>query len=814
MTNKKKNKTHGQKSSSNVISINIPTEEYQLAFKLYRKHPSIPSILNLLSTALAIGAQMQEIENELSKLANIGLDQFYGHRGSPYFQEIDESDFEALSSFRPLEENTSAVCELLWAFLENIQGEEIWGIKHFLVGIADYKYLSAKSPAKNNKTPQIKNDEESSRRYAKVISAAHDAISASIEKDKAAKESSAESRNLGFAMVPFASWASDIFKRRQDLKNAISDLSEYLDSYYTSETQPTIDVLGNANESIKLSAENNRSIAKIFSLLIFLPLFKNAVYKGDKFIIEDFWGERLDHLSSRDAFDRDEDKAEYIIGISNLLMINAKLDVASVLYGLATDAELAREYLYDVDAECVDQACLALIPGSGFAQLINAINQYEGEGPEEYALTEALRVTAYGVKNSNNSDAASELFDTSFRGISPNLQQHIREKLEFSIEKWLIPIFHTHSIAYLYPDFWSDEIIVDKISEAFFQSDVKNNLACRFNRNELADITSHGDHLPFYIHPAIFSRKFSNTVDFVDFSDRDWTRFSLSLESAGQTRYASAVLALYLTICGVKRFYNIDRMVEIDVPEIIKHCKQLCENDSFSLVRQAISDLFEMYEGAPPLLKGSLQDYLPAPKAALASLKVKEVDRFSQYKKDLLETEIHLGRLSMQTQDFLVKGYTLARDGELAVYNLSSDAVRNYLLAVEGELRSRCAHLDTGLAEELKYLGIDIDLKAADGLQGRRGVFRGLGSICRMLDQYGRLSAGAKTKLKDFAGLAAHAEIAKFQSSMRDLIQIRNSVQHADSSSYSAGNITGYLSRVEDLLLNDGGIVRILCESR
>jgi hypothetical protein len=221
-----------------------------------------------------------------------------------------------------------------------------------------------------------------------------------------------------------------------------------------------------------------------------------------------------------------------------------------------------------------------------------------------------------------------------------------------------------------------------------------------------------------------------------------------------------------------------------------------------------------MYESVPPLLKGSLQDYLPAPKAALASLKVKEVDRFSQYKKDLLETEILLGRLSMQTQDFLVKGYTLARDRELAVYNLSSDAVRNYLLAVEGELRSRCTHLDTRLVEELKYLGIDIDLKAVDGLQGRRGVFRGLGSICRVLDQYGKLSAGAKMKLKGFAGLAGHAEITKFQSSMRDLIQIRNSVQHADSSSHPAGNISGYLSRVEDLLFNGGGIVRILCESR
>jgi len=514
------------------------------------------------------------------------------------------------------------------------------------------------------------------------------------------------------------------------------------------------------------------------------------------------------------VFERDEDKAEYIIGISNLLMINAKLGVASVLNGLTTDAELTRKYLNDVNAECVGQACLALIPGSGFAQLINAINQYEGDGPEDYALTEALRVTGYGVKSSLNSDVASELFDASFRGISPNLEQYIRQKFEISIEKWLIPIFHTHSLAYLYPDFWSDEIIVDKISEALYQSDIKNNSACRFNRNELAEVTSHGNYLPLYIHPAIFSRKFSNTVDFVEFSDRDWTRFSLSLESAGQTRYASAVLALYLTICGVKRFYNVDRMVEIDIPEIIEHCKKLRNNDSFSLVRQAISDLFEMYESVPPLLKGSLQDYLPAPKAALASLKVKEVDRFSQYKKDLLETEILLGRLSMQTQDFLVKGYTLARDRELAVYNLSSDAVRNYLLAVEGELRSRCTHLDTGLVEELKYLGIDIDLKAVDGLQGRRGVFRGLGSICRVLDQYGKLSAGAKTKLKGFAGLAGHAEITKFQSSMRDLIQIRNSVQHADSSSHSAGNISGHLSRVEDLLLNDGGIVRILCESR
>jgi len=169
---------------------------------------------------------------------------------------------------------------------------------------------------------------------------------------------------------------------------------------------------------------------------------------------------------------------------------------------------------------------------------------------------------------------------------------------------------------------------------------------------------------------------------------------------------------------------------------------------------------------------------------------------------------------ALEAQDLLIKGYTLARARELAAFNLSSDAVRNYLLGIEGELKSRAGNLDHGLVEELQYLGVDIDWKPGDGRSGRRAVFKGIGGICILVERYSKLSPVAKAKLKGFAGIASHNDVSKFLASMKNLTRIRNSVQHADNHSSAGTGVAVDLDTVEQLLFGDGGVVRNLCESR
>ena len=167
-------------------------------------------------------------------------------------------------------------------------------------------------------------------------------------------------------------------------------------------------------------------------------------------------------------------------------------------------------------------------------------------------------------------------------------------------------------------------------------------------------------------------------------------------------------------------------------------------------------------------------------------------------------------RLSSEAKDNLLKGYTLARTKELAVFNLSSDAVRNYVLAVEGELRSRAPDIDISLAEELKFCGVDVDSRPRTVGLGYRGVFRGLVSIRNMVARYSTLSTNAQEKLSGFRALATHHEVSLFLSSMRDFARIRNIVQHADGSGLDPGDNLG---RIEELMFSKGGLLRILCET-
>jgi len=69
--------------------------------------------------------------------------------------------------------------------------------------------------------------------------------------------------------------------------------------------------------------------------------------QGSTFSLDDFQGERIEYLSSREAFEDAESQPEYIVAISNLLMMTAKLRIPSVASGVATNYEVNRQFLYD-----------------------------------------------------------------------------------------------------------------------------------------------------------------------------------------------------------------------------------------------------------------------------------------------------------------------------------------------------------------------------------------------------------------------------------------------------------------------------------
>ena len=504
-----------------------------------------------------------------------------------------------------------------------------------------------------------------------------------------------------------------------------------------------------------------------------------------------------------------DDKSEYLVAISNLLMVCAKLDVQSVTNGLASDDELERGYLSDVSADYRDVACLAPLPRAGFAQMLFAISHSlggHGTFGDLHAIHDALRVTDYGVGGSTHPVYLDKMFSHAFQGMDSELAEAVRNRIEESVKRWVVPFQFTPHLAFLYPDFWSDDVIVEKISQSLVEADKKNTSGCRFLLEELSDSTWPGDYLPEDLHPAIFARKFSNTTEYLDFDNQDWLEFSHSLYLAGQTRYASTVLALYLTICSIRKFYNLEASISIDIPAISKLLRQLSEHDSFSMVRQAIADLFGMYENVPAIYRGSLQEFLPSPKATLTLLKKEEEDIFVRYKKILLEKAPLLIQLSNESQVLLIKGYMLSKDPRFVTgtSNFFSEATLNYAAAIEKELRHRSPNIDFDLVTELDHFKIDT-IKYRD--EPRK--FKGLGSIRMLLKEFPKLSSGAQEKLVGFRALATHPKIDQVLSSINIVRDIRNPNAHGDGRTTGASDV----SIMGNLLFGDGGIVSVLCET-
>jgi hypothetical protein len=311
----------------------------------------------------------------------------------------------------------------------------------------------------------------------------------------------------------------------------------------------------------------------------------------------------------------------------------------------------------------------------------------------------------------------------------------------------------------------------------------------------------------------MFARRFSNKVDFLRIEDKEWLAFAKSLNSAGQKRFLCILMALFFTRAGYQRFYNANN-IKIDIPGWIKLLQIAQPLNSFGIVQQSISDMFELVEDIPVIFKGSLQEFLPSIKSDKLHLKSKGGDRYQMFRKDLLSSGLLLDKLNTESQDSLIKGYTLTRDKDLAVFDLNPAALQNYFLAVEGELRSRIVPFDNQLIDELQHFSIDIDFVKDLNTKSRVGKIRGLYGIILLLENFTKLSESSRRKLIKIAPLAVHKDCSHFINSLNEFRRIRNSVQHADPSSSASQDLVNLVNTTEGLIFGEGQIIDILCNTK
>jgi hypothetical protein len=468
-------------------------------------------------------------------------------------------------------------------------------------------------------------------------------------------------KSRGINMVPWAAWVLDYLPARTELKDGLSDLSDYLASYCTRGG----DAIGSAGKSDegsqRLGQIDAKSFARISAFLIFGRLFRKVVYGEENFPLETFFDERVKYLSSRDALDDPIDQADYIFGISNLLMMIARLDLKSTKEELVSKGELKRDFLFDVDAECLDLACISPLPGSGFIQVIEAINPYEGDRPEAYHLDKAFRVADYGLDVPWNSELFFEMYEGAYSGLDPEVSPHLKAIIHRAAKGWIIPLHQCGSIVRIYDDFWSDQLIVEKISDAMFRAERSEFCLPLMHTDELKQSNFQSADFESDYHPAIFARKFSNHVDFVRFQGQQWFEFCRALIHSGQPRHACTVLALYITIIGINRLFNIEAERTLNVRIVMKLLNELSGYNSFRTVRQSIGDLFEMSSNIPEIYKGSLKEFLPIQKAQVISIKDVVEEDLNKHEERLIREGHIITRLSKEAKGSLLKGYTLAR---------------------------------------------------------------------------------------------------------------------------------------------------------
>jgi hypothetical protein len=796
------------KNNSNVLSINSSNSDYQSALELFRNYPTMPTYCRLLDKALAANIQIATIEPELKLLIGISNQQFFCFKGSEYLRKnsglLRDSNLNYPDSTSSIETS-----EILWKIFKPYESDDLYGFENYLVGDSDYSYLVSitEDLTETSTVPTVY------ERPSELAQFAYEAAKAIGEMEKSSRTIQEEAEKLGFKMIPWSVWAADVLEHRPELRAGLIDFSDYLSSYFVDDEnlQESSNQLN--KKQIKINQENSKSLLKILSFLLFYPLIKDLSNKGKDIEFDDFWIERLVNYSSIDSYSELNGKAEYILAISNYLLMCGKFGVNSVESELVTVDELKRKFLADCNAEYLDTACLALLPAEGFSQMVAAINPFEGDREDDYFLDDVLRVSDYGVTGVPNKRHLEKIYINGFEGMNVDLIDILKARTEKKIKKWMIPLTDVGSLHHIYKDFWNDEVILEKISASLSHADKEPNVSCQFSLNDINDITLHPDIYDQDHHPAMFARRFANKADFMRVEDEEWLAFAKSLNSVGQKRFLCVLMALFFTRTGYQSYYNVND-IKFDIPGWIKLLQITQPLNSFGMVQQSISDMFELVKDIPVIFKGSLQEYLPSLKSEKLPLKSKDGDRYLIYRKDLVSSGLLLDKLNMESQESLVKGYTLTRDKELAVFNLNSAALQNYFFAVEGELRSRIVPLDNQLIEELQHFSVEIDFVRDLNTKSRIGKIRGLYGIILLIENFTKLSESSRRKLIKIAPLAVHKECSHFINSLNRFREIRNSVQHADQSIFASQDLLELVNRTEGLILGEGQIIDILCNTK
>ena len=788
------------KNNSNVLSINSSIADYQSALELFRNYPTLPTYCRLLEKALLGNIQIKIIESELKLFMGVSKEQFFCYRGSEYLRKNSTMLREA-NLYYPNLASSTETSEILWKIFKLFKSHSLLGFENYLVGDSDYSYLASI----NEHLMETSAAPENYERSPELAQFAFKVATASMESEKASRTLYEQVEKYGFKMVPWSAWAFDILPDRPGLRDGLSDFSEYLDSYFI-DNQNTQDTL-NYNF---ISHENSKSLLKIVLFLFFYPLLKALKDKNKDIEFDDFWIERLVNFSSINNYPDLDKKAEYIISISNFLLMCGKFGISSVENDLVTVDELKRKFLFDCSAEYLDTACLALLPNAGFSQMVVAINAFEGDREDAYFLDDILRVSDYGVTGVPSKYHLEKIYNNGFKGMDVDLINIIKLKTKNKIKKWTIPLTEIGSLQHLYKGFWSDEVILEKINESLFHSDREPNVSCQFSSSDINDITLHPEKYDQEHHPAMFARRFSNAVDFLLFDDEEWLAFAKSLNSAGQNRFFCILMALYFTKSGYQKYYNL-KNIKIDIPTWIKLLQIAQPFNSFEIVQQSIFDMFELVEDTPAIFKGSLQEFLPSLDSEKLPLKSKDGDRYLLYKNELLSSGLLLDKLTVESQDSLVKGYRLVRDKDLASLNLNSAVLQNYFSAVEGELRSRICALDNQLIEELQHFNVEINYGKDLNTKSRIAKISGLYGIILLLENFTKFSEFSRRKLIKIAPLAVHKDCAYFIHSLNKFREIRNSVQHADHSNAASHNLDDLINTIESLIFGEGKIIDVLC---
>jgi hypothetical protein len=788
------------KKNSNVLSINSSIAEYQSALELFRNYPTMPTYCRLLEKALFANIQIEAIESELKLLLDVSKQQFFCHKGSEYIRNNLSLLRHANLYFPDLISNIET-SEILWKIFKSFKSDDLYGFENYLVGDSDYLYLTSIS----EDSTETSTTSPDYGRTSELSKLAYEFATSVMEIEKSSRTIQEEAEKLGLKMVPWSAWTADILEHRPALRDGLLDFSDYLSSYFVEDEKSE-----DAPQKNKINQENSKSLLRIVAFLLFCPLIKDLSQKSNEIEFDDFWIERLVNYSSIDSYPEPNEKAEYIIAISNYILMCGKFGISSVESDLVTVDELKRKFLVGCSAEYLDTACLALLPAAGFSQMVTAINAFEGDREDDYFLDDVLRVSNYGVTGVPSKYHLEKIYSYGFVGMDADLINIIQGKTEKKIKQWMLPFPETGNLRYIYKEFWSDEVILEKISASLFYSDRESNIFCQFSLSDLNDVTSHPELYDEDHHPAMFARRFSNKVDFLRVEEEEWLAFAKSLNSAGQKRFLCILMALFFTRAGYVTFYNV-KNIKFDIPGWINLLQIAQSLNSFGIVQQSISDMFELVKDIPVILKGSLQEFLPPLESTNLPLASKNGDRYSEYKKDLLSTGMRLEQLTVESQDYIVKGYTLVRDKNLAVFDLDSAALQNYFLAVEGELRSRIVPFDNQLIEELQHFRVEIDFVRDLIKKTRVGKIRGLYGIILLIENFTKLSEPSRRKLIKIAPLAVHKDCAHFINLLNTFREIRNLVQHADQPSVVGQDL---VKTIEDMLFGESRIVDILCNTK